>query len=100
MQAGFDWAGALSLGAGEGLVHGAPLAEAGGPAIPIRNALDVAAAALLQGDGIPQSAVDMLARPIIPGWLYRLMGIYGWRQQAKEYGVQNIMHRKAYSQEV
>jgi len=36
-QAGFGWAGALALGAGEGLVHGAPLAQAGGPAIPIRK---------------------------------------------------------------
>ena len=97
-QAGFDWAGALSLGAGEGLVHGAPLAEAGGPAIPIRKALDLAAEALLQGQPIPQSAIDLLAKPIIPGWAYRAMGIFGWRQQAKQYGVQNIMNRKTYLQ--
>ncbi len=95
-QAGFDWAGALSLGAGEGLVHGAALAEAGGPAIPIRKALDLAAAALVQGEAIPQSAVDLLAKPIIPGWLYRWMGVFGWRQQAKQYGVQNGMQRKPY----
>jgi hypothetical protein len=99
-QAGFGWAGALALGAGEGLVHGAPLAQAGGPAIPIRKALDLAAAALAQGEAIPQSAVDLLAKPIIPGWAYRVMGIFGWRQQAKQYGVQNSMRRKAYIQEV
>jgi multimeric flavodoxin WrbA len=95
-QAGFDWAGALSLGAGEGLVHGATLADASGPAIPIRKALNLAAAALAQGEAIPQSAVDLLARPIMPGWLYRAMGIFGWRQQAKQYGVQNVMHRRPY----
>jgi multimeric flavodoxin WrbA len=95
-QAGFDWAGALALGAGEGLVHGAPLAEAGGPAIPIKNALNLAAAALLRGEAIPQSAVDLLAKPIIPGWMYRLMGVYGWKQQAKQYGVQKVMQRKPY----
>jgi len=99
-QAGFEWAGALSLGAGEGLVHGAALAEAGGPAIPIRKALDLAAAALVRGETIPQEAADLLARPIIPAWLYRWMGIFGWRQQARQYGVQNIMRRKAYSQKV
>jgi multimeric flavodoxin WrbA len=95
-QAGFEWAGALSLGAGEGLVHGQPLAEAGGPAIPIRKALDLAAAALLQGEAIPQSAVDLLARPVIPGWLYRWLGVFGWRQQARQYGAQNILQRKPY----
>ncbi len=95
-QAGFDWAGALSLGAGEGLVHGVPLAEAGGPAIPIRKALDLAAAALLRGEAIPPDAADLLAKPIIPGWAYRWMGVYGWKKQAKQYGVQNGMQRKPY----
>jgi multimeric flavodoxin WrbA len=95
-QAGFDWAGALSLGAGEGLVHGTPLAGAGGPANLIRQALDLAAAALVQGQVIPQSAVDLLAKPIIPAWAYRWMGVYGWWQQAKQYGVQNVMQRKPY----
>ncbi len=98
-QAGFEWAGALALGAGQGLVHGAPLAEAGGQAIPIQKALDLAAAALADGQAIPQSAVDLLARPIIPGWLYRWMGIIGWRQQAKQYGVQNVMRRRAYTEQ-
>jgi multimeric flavodoxin WrbA len=95
-QAGFDWAGALSLGAGEGLVHGAPLPEAGGPVIRIRKALDLAAAALLSGEAIPPEAVEMLAKPIIPDWMYRLMGVYGWKKQAKQYGVQNGMLRKPY----
>ena len=95
-QAGFAWAGALALGAGEGLVHGQPLAQAGGPAIPIKQALDQAASALVQGQAIPQSAADLLARPLIPGWLYRIMGTYGWRQQARQYGVQNRMHHRPY----
>jgi multimeric flavodoxin WrbA len=99
-QAGFAWTGALSLGAGEGMVHGAPLAEAGGPAIPIKNALNLAAAALLCGEAIPQSAVDLLAKPIIPGWMYRLMGVYGWKKQAKQYGVQKVMQQKPYFQKV
>lgn len=95
-QAGFDWAGALALGAGEGLVHGVPLEGASGPAIPIRKALDLAAAALAQGEAVPQSAVDLLARPVIPGWLYRLLGVFGWRQQAKQYGAQSLLRRQAY----
>jgi multimeric flavodoxin WrbA len=96
-KAGFDWAGALALGAGQGLVHGVPLAEAGGQATPIRKALDLAAAALALGQAIPQEAVNLLAKPVIPAWLYRWIGVIGWRQQAKQYGVQNLLRRKAYA---
>jgi multimeric flavodoxin WrbA len=95
-QAGFEWAGALALGAGEGLVHGASLAELNGSAVPIRQALDVTAEALARGQAVPQEAADLLARPVIPGWLYRLMGVFGWRQQAKQYGVQNLLRKRAY----
>ena len=49
-QAGFAWAGGLALGAGEGLVHGAPLNEVGGPAVPIKKALEMAAASLAIGE--------------------------------------------------
>ncbi|MGB8214312.1 MAG: NAD(P)H-dependent oxidoreductase [Anaerolineales bacterium] len=97
-QAGFGWAGALSLGAGEGLVHGVPLEQAGGQAVPIKKALDLAAAALAQGQAVPQSAVNLLAKPVIPGWLYRWMGVYGWWQQARPYGVQNKLLRRAYTE--
>ena len=95
-QVGFDWAGSLALGAGEGLVHGEPLAEAGGPAALFRQALDLAAEALAQGAPVPQQAVDLLAKPVVPPWMYRAMGWIGWRQQAKEYGVQKQLRRQAY----
>jgi len=95
-QAGFEWAGSLALGAGEGLVHGAPLAEAGGPAALFRQALDRSADALAQGQPIPQQAVDLLAKPVLAPWLYRAMGAYGWRQQAREYGAQNRLRRQPY----
>ncbi len=96
-RAGFIWAGGLALGAGEGLVHGAPLNQAGGPAIPIRKALEWAAAALAAGEPLPPAAVSLLARPVIPGWMYRLIGGFGWRQQAKKFGVQRLLRRKTYA---
>jgi NAD(P)H-dependent FMN reductase len=95
-QAGFTWAGSLALGAGEGLVHGADLKEASGPAIPIKKSLEMAAAALARGEGIPQAAQTLLAKPIIPGWLYRIIGGFGWNQLAKKYGVLKLMKRKTY----
>jgi multimeric flavodoxin WrbA len=93
LQAGFEWAGSLSLGAGEGLVHGAALNEMDGRAIPLKQALDLAAAALAQGQAIPAAAQAFLAKPFIPSWLYRLMGGFGWKQQAKEYGAKNLSAR-------
>jgi multimeric flavodoxin WrbA len=95
-QAGFTWAGSLALGAGEGLVHGAQLAGAGGPAVVIRQALDLAAAALAEGRGIPASVAATLAKTIIPGWVYRIMGSVGWKLQAKKFGVGHLLKRKTY----
>jgi multimeric flavodoxin WrbA len=96
-QAGFEWAGSLALGAGQGLVHGMPVAELDNQsAIPLKKALDIAAEALANGKIIPRTAVDLLAKPIIPGWLYRLVGIYGWRQQAKQYGMEKFLKRRPY----
>ena len=95
-QAGFGWAGALALGAGEGIVRGLPLNELDGRAIPLKKALHLAASALLVGDAIPQAAVDLMAKPIIPAWLYRLMGIFGWRQEAKRWGAENQLKRQPY----
>jgi hypothetical protein len=95
-QAGFLWAGGLALGAGEGMVHGTPLKELDGRVIPLRNALDLAADALAQGQPIPEEARQLLAKPFIPAWLYRWMGIYGWRQQAKQYGMERSLKRQPY----
>ncbi|HUH96087.1 MAG TPA: NAD(P)H-dependent oxidoreductase, partial [Anaerolineales bacterium] len=93
---GFQWAGSLALGAGQGMVHGIPLNEMDGRAIPLKKALDLAAASLRHGAAIPPEAQALLARPFIPAWLYRAMGVYGWRQQAKEYGAAGKMRDRPY----
>ena len=95
-QAGFEWAGSLALGAGEGMVHGAALNEMDGRAIPLKKALELAAEALAQGQAIPQAAQAFLAKPFIPGWLYRWMGGFGWKQQAKGWGVEKSLKRQPY----
>lgn len=95
-QNGFAWLGGLSLGAGQGVVHGTPLNELDGRAIPLKAALDLAAEALANGDPIPQTARDLLAKPIIPAWMYTLNGRFGWRQAAKQYGMQKELKRQPY----
>jgi multimeric flavodoxin WrbA len=94
-KAGFEWAGSLALGGGE-MVNGAALAEAGGMTIRIRKSLEVAAEALAQGQGIPQAAQDILGKPVVPDWAYRLMGGLGWLRRAKQYGALSLLRRKPY----
>jgi multimeric flavodoxin WrbA len=95
-QSGFIWAGGLALGGGEGIVHGMPLDQLDGRAIPIKKSLEMAADALAAGESIPSAAGDLLARPAVPGWLYRLFSTYGWRQQAKQFGAQRKIKSRPY----
>ncbi len=95
-QADMAWLGSLALGGGEGLVHGVPLNEMDGRAIPLKKALDLAAESLADGRPIPRSARDLLARPFIPNWLYRLVGGFGWKQQAKGYGMERRLRDRPY----
>ncbi len=95
-QNGFSWMGSLALGGGQGLVGGTPLKDLDGRAIPIKQALEISAASLANGQPIPQSARDLMAKPIIPNWLYKMFGGFGWKQAAKQYGVQKQLRAKPY----
>jgi len=94
--AGFEWMGSLALGGGQGLVHGAPLNELDGRAIPIKQSLEMAAEALASGNSIPGNARELLAKPVIPNWMYKLFGGFGWKQQARRFGVERSIKYKPY----
>jgi multimeric flavodoxin WrbA len=95
-QTGFQWAGGLALGAGEGLVHGNPLQDAHGPVTPIKKALELAGAALAEGQSIPLAALSLMAKEHFPGWAYRFLGVFGWRQQAKRYHAEKLLKKQPY----
>lgn len=95
-RAGFEWAGALALGGGQGIVNGVPLTELGSRAIRIRKSLDMAAGELARGRAIPAEAQALMSRPVIPAWLYRLLGHRGWKQWAREYGAERKLNRRPY----
>lgn len=95
-QASFEWGGSLALGGGQ-MVDGRPLAGLGVRAIPLKKALDMAAEALAQGDAIPRAAQDVLAKPTIPRWLYRLIGNLGWTRRAKRYSAEKLLKRQPYA---
>jgi multimeric flavodoxin WrbA len=94
-QAGFVWAGSLALGGGE-IVGGVPLVQGGGRTVRIRKSLELAAAALSQGQTIPKAAQDLLEKPVIPSWLYRFIGGFGWKKRAKRYGVEKLLRQQPY----
>jgi hypothetical protein len=85
-EAGFDWTGGLALGAGE-TIGGKPLAKLGFVVRNVMKSLDMAAQDIADGKPISEKAVQLMAKPLMPNWLYRLVGDFMWRKQAKEHGV-------------
>ena len=78
------------------MIDGAPLVEAGGKTIRIRQSLELAADALAQGQDIPHVARDSLAKPVIPHWLYRLSGWLRWNRWANQYGARMLLKQRPY----
>jgi hypothetical protein len=99
-EAEFEWMGGLSLGAGEGMVHARPLAELGGQGAPIRKALEIAAGELAQGQPISDNAQKLLARPLMPEWMFKLGGTIGWKMQARKFGTQKQLKARPYQKAV
>ena len=91
---GLTWAGGAALGEG-GMITGTPLPALGGRTRMTRRALDMAAAALATGQAIPRTAVDLLAKPSIPAWLYLLVAGLNWRQQAKHYSNPKLVMKRS-----
>ncbi|MBM3162689.1 MAG: NADPH-dependent FMN reductase [Chlorobi bacterium] len=86
-ESGFTWMGGVSIGGGEGLVHGRPFRTLGGPAIPFKKALVRVAEAFAEGQPVPDDARQQLARPFVPGWVYRIVGSMNWKKQARRNGI-------------
>lgn len=87
-ETGLGWRGGLGLGGGEAL-GGKSLDQAGWLARNVRRSLQLAAAALQEDKHVPQKAIDLISKPLVPAWLYRWLGNRGWNRQAKRYGVKD-----------
>ena len=95
--AGLRWAGGLALGEG-GAINGQPLAKAGGMVRNVVAALDLAAAALAEGEPVPAEAIALMARPFIPTRAYMLMGDVGWLAQARRNRVLTRLAARPFNQ--
>ncbi|NTW70016.1 MAG: NAD(P)H dehydrogenase [Chlorobiaceae bacterium] len=94
--AGFEWMGGLSLGAGEGMVQARPLGEMGGQGTSLRRALEIAAGELAEGKAVSESAQELLAKPLMPQWIYKLGGTIGWKMRARKFGTQKLLKARPY----
>ncbi len=94
-EAHFNWLGGLSVGGG-GAINGKPLEKLGAMGRNIRRALDLAAAALAEGKAIPPEALELMSRPLVPGWIYTLVGSIGWIREARRSGVLMKLNARPY----
>jgi multimeric flavodoxin WrbA len=81
---GFRWAGGLTMGMG-GAAGGQDKGNREGMLRNVFRGLDLAAAELSQDRAIPEEAVSLFGRKLMPRWLYFLMANFGWRQQARKH---------------
>jgi putative NADPH-quinone reductase len=94
-EAGFEWAGALAMGMG-GAVGGKRLEKAGGMVRKVVKALDMAAAPLAHGGNIPEEASRLMARQLMPRWLYVLAANWGFRREIRKHGSRKQVHARPY----
>jgi len=95
-ESGFEWKGGIAFGGGEA-VHGIPLEERGGMVRNVKKGLDMAAEALVKGKVIPQEAIDLISKKLIPIRLYKMIGNLGWILKARKFGARKRMKNKPYS---
>jgi NAD(P)H-dependent FMN reductase len=84
-ETGFGWAGALTMGAG-GALAGRSLDKTGGMARNAVKALDLAAASLTAGGGVPEEAAALMAKPLMARWIYHLAANWGFKRLIRKHG--------------
>lgn len=94
-DSGFEWKGGLAFGGG-GAINGIPLEERGGMVRNFRKGLDMVAEVLAKGQDIPQEAIDLISKKLMPIGLYKMMGNLGWRFQARKFDARKRMKNKPY----
>ena len=83
LETGMEWAGGLGLGMGAA-IDGKPLEKMGFMTRNVRKSLALTAAALASDNPVPQEAVNLMAKRLMPLWMYLWFGNLGWRRQARK----------------
>ncbi len=85
-EVGFEWAGGLALGGGEAII-GKSLDKLGFMVRNITKSLDLTADDLANGKVLSHQAVTLMAKPLMPAWIYKLIGEFSFKRQAKKHQV-------------
>ncbi len=94
---GMRWAGALAMGMGGQL--GGGIAKLPGGGRNILHALDLAAESLARGGDVPDEAAALFAAPLVPRWMYTLIGNIGWRLQMRKHRARHPIGYRPYARE-
>lgn len=94
-ESGFEWAGGLALGGGEA-IGGKPINKTGWIGRNLLKSLDLVADAVFEGKTVPEKAVKLIEKPIMPNWLYLFVGRFGWIFQAKKYDARKKINDQPY----
>jgi len=65
----------------------------------VRNvvkALDMAAASLAAGGGVPGEATALMARPLMPRWLYLPAANWSFKRELKKHGAGKRVYDRPY----
>lgn len=85
-DAGFHWAGGLSVGGGAAIAS-RDLSEAGGMMRNLRGALDATANAMIAGKDVPEEAKKLAAKGFAPPWMYNWIVNRNWKKEERNNGV-------------
>jgi hypothetical protein len=90
-ETGLEWAGGLALGEGP-LIRRRIFENAGRMVRNVKKALDLTANALAEDRPVPEEAANLMAKPMIPAWMYVWLAGRSLRAQAKEFGAQHKLY--------
>lgn len=94
-QTRLAWAGGLAMGGG-GVIAGRPLEKIRPVARHVIKSLDLTAEALSRDLPVPEKAVELMARQLIPSWLYRIISRFQFLTRARRYGTMKMLKRRPF----
>jgi hypothetical protein len=96
-EAHFEWIGGLALGGGS-VIAGRPIEHLGWMGRNIRKSLDGAAEAIVWGRLLPEKAVKLMAKPLLPLPSWAIVFIVDWimRKEAKKRGILKSVNAMPY----
>jgi hypothetical protein len=95
-EAGFVWAGGLAYASGEAGIKGKHIETLGFLGRRVKKSIAIAAAALAGGRPVPDDAIALSAKPLIPVWIVMLLGNRFWKQQVTDPRIWEIMGNRPY----